>query len=85
MIEIGAGALLLAGFLTPFASATLAVLNASIAFFPIAPTPPATHYVSDSLFVAAIDAGIALLGAGFLSLDARLFGRHRIIIPTSRR
>jgi hypothetical protein len=52
-VGIGAGLLLLAGFLTPFAGATLAILNTSIALFWIAPV----HSAPNSLFVAAVDAG----------------------------
>jgi uncharacterized membrane protein YphA (DoxX/SURF4 family) len=84
-VEIGAGALLLAGFLTPLASAALAIMNSSIAFSWIAPAPAAIHSVTNSLFAAAVEAAIALLGPGWLSIDARLFGRHRIIIPVTRK
>jgi uncharacterized membrane protein YphA (DoxX/SURF4 family) len=80
-VGIGAGSLLLAGFLTPFAGATLAVLNTSIALFWIAPV----HSAPNSLFVAAVDAALAFLGPGFVSIDARLFGRHRVIIPRTRK
>jgi uncharacterized membrane protein YphA (DoxX/SURF4 family) len=85
VVEIGAGALLLAGFLTPFASAALAITSLSIAFSWIAPAPAAINSFSHSLFVAAIEVAITLLGPGWLSIDARLFGRHRIIIPTVRK
>jgi uncharacterized membrane protein YphA (DoxX/SURF4 family) len=85
VVEIGAGALLLAGFLTPFAGAALAITSSGIAFSWIAPAPAAIDSFSYSLFVAAIAAAITLLGPGWLSIDARLFGRHRIIIPTTRK
>jgi uncharacterized membrane protein YphA (DoxX/SURF4 family) len=84
VIEIGAGALLLAGFLTPFASAALAVISSGIAFS-LTPAPAAMSPFSHSLFVAAIEVAITLLGPGWLSIDARLFGRHRIIIPVTRK
>ncbi len=80
-VGVGAGLLLLAGFLTPLASATLAILNTSVALFWIAPV----HSTPNSLFVAAVDAGLAFLGPGFVSIDARLFGRHRVIIPLTRK
>lgn len=39
LVEIGAGALLLAGFLTPFQRAALAITSSSISFSWIAPAP----------------------------------------------
>jgi uncharacterized membrane protein YphA (DoxX/SURF4 family) len=85
VVEIGAGALLLAGFLTPFASAALAITSSSIAFSWITPARAEINPFSHSLFVAAIAAAITLLGPGWLSFDARFFGRHRIIIPATRK
>jgi uncharacterized membrane protein YphA (DoxX/SURF4 family) len=84
-VEIGAGALVLAGFLTPFATAALAIISSSLAFSWLAPALAAIHPFSQSLFVSAIEVAIALLGPGWLSIDARLFGRHRIIIPVTRK
>jgi uncharacterized membrane protein YphA (DoxX/SURF4 family) len=84
-VEIGAGALLLAGFLTPFASAALAVISSGITFSWLTPAPAAIDPYSHSLFVAAVEVAITLLGPGWLSIDAHLFGRHRIIIPVTRK
>lgn len=83
-VELGAGALLFAGLLTPFASAVLAISNLTVALSTIAPLA-AIHRVPNLWFIAAVAAGIALLGPGALSIDARLFGRHRIIIPATRK
>lgn len=80
MIETSGGILLLAGFLTPFVSTTLALVNLSLAFSWVA-HPPDPDFVRNFLFIGAVETGIALLGPGALSIDARLFGRHRIIIP----
>jgi uncharacterized membrane protein YphA (DoxX/SURF4 family) len=85
VVEIVAGALVLAGFLTPFATAALAVISSSIAFSWITPAPAAINPFSHFLFFAAIEVAITLLGPGWLSIDARLFGRHRIIIPVTRK
>jgi uncharacterized membrane protein YphA (DoxX/SURF4 family) len=85
IVEIGAGALVLAGFLTPFATAALAVISSSLAFSWITPAAVAINSFPHCLFVAAIEVAITLLGPGWLSVDARLFGRHRIIIPLTRR
>lgn len=83
-VELGAGGLLFAGLLTPFASALLAILNLTVALSAIAPAA-AIHRVPNFWFIAAVAAGIALVGPGALSIDARLFGRHRIIIPAPRK
>jgi uncharacterized membrane protein YphA (DoxX/SURF4 family) len=85
VVEIGAGALVVAGLLTPLAAAALATISLSVAFSWIMPAPAAVAPFSCSLFVAAIEVAIVLLGPGWLSIDARLFGRHRIIIPVTRK
>jgi uncharacterized membrane protein YphA (DoxX/SURF4 family) len=84
-VEIGAGVLLLAGLLTPFASAALAAISSIVAFSWITAAGVAINPFSHWLFVAAIAVAITLLGPGRLSIDARLFGRHRIIIPVIRK
>ena len=84
-VQIAVGVLLLAGFLTPVASTTLAVISLGIAFSWIAPAARPIQPFCNSLFVAAIAVSITLLGPGWLSIDARLFGRHRIIIPVTRK
>ena len=83
--QIAVGVLLLAGFLTPVASTTLAVISLGIAFSWIAPAAAPIQPSYNSLFVAAIAVSITLLGPGWLSIDARLFGRHRVIIPVVRK
>ena len=84
-VEIGAGALVMAGFLTPLATAALAIISSSIAFSWITPGAAPIHPSCNSLYVAAIAVSITLLGPGWLSIDARLFGRHRVIIPVVRK
>jgi uncharacterized membrane protein YphA (DoxX/SURF4 family) len=84
-VEIGAGALVMAGFLTPLATAALAIISSSIAFSWITPAAAPIQPSCNSLFVAAIAVSITLLGPGWLSIDARLFGRHRVIIPVVRK
>jgi hypothetical protein len=68
------GALLLAGFLTPYAAALIGLAALDLAF-------TQTKWQPVSAFVVSI--AIALLGPGAYSLDARLFGRREIIIPRS--
>jgi uncharacterized membrane protein YphA (DoxX/SURF4 family) len=76
------GALLVAGFLTPVASALIGLGSAGIAFswFPA----PMTNIIDTSLagaFVIVMSIAIAFLGPGAFSVDCRLFGRREIIIP----
>jgi uncharacterized membrane protein YphA (DoxX/SURF4 family) len=68
-----AGALLLAGLWTPIAAAVLALFEISIAFRTAGDPSP-------YLLIAAIAIGLAALGPGSWSIDARLFGRRRISI-----
>jgi uncharacterized membrane protein YphA (DoxX/SURF4 family) len=74
------GLLLLVGFLTRAVALVAAVIgvNTIIAWFPSAPlvTP-----MTAVLFVV-IAIAVICLGPGAYSLDARLFGRREIVIPT---
>ena len=83
LIETGAGILLLGGFLTPFVSTALALVNLGAALSWI-PHALDAYSATDFLFIAAVETAIALLGPGALSVDAHLFGRHRIVIPPPR-
>lgn len=67
------GLLLTFGFLTPLA----AILPGMAVILP----EPVS---STALLAGAIVAGVVLLGPGAFSMDARLFGRRRIIIPPIR-
>jgi hypothetical protein len=79
LLGVASGALLLIGFLTPFAGGLLGLSAAACTWF------QGTANVFDNrlsiLFVAIVGAAIVLLGPGAYSLDARLFGRREIIIP----
>jgi len=67
------GILLLAGLWTPIAGAAAAILELWIGV-PVR-TDPWIH-----LLLAALGAGLAMLGPGAWSVDARLFGRKRLDI-----
>jgi putative oxidoreductase len=72
-LAIGAGILLLAGLWTPFAGALSAVIELWCAFSQ--PGDPLTH-----ILLVTLGAGLALVGPGAWSVDARLFGWKRIDI-----
>ena len=77
VIEALAGLLLCAGLWTPIAGTALAVLALSSVFSPL----------GDRWFfilLAAVGAALAMLGPGAWSIDARLYGRKRLI-PTGPR
>ena len=65
------GALLLAGFWTPFAASLQALLQALLAF-------TGTAFEWTHLIHALIGLSLVMLGPGYWSIDARLYGRKRI-------
>jgi putative oxidoreductase len=69
----GAAALLLVGLWTPVAGVLMACMELCFAFSHVA--DPSMHIV-----LGALGAGLAMLGPGAWSLDARRFGRKRIRI-----
>ena len=77
-----AGALLIAGFLTPVASITLAVVAVGTAAWSLATSAP---LLFDSLRLHGLLAGVAvtlfLIGPGAYSVDARLFGWRELHVP----
>jgi uncharacterized membrane protein YphA (DoxX/SURF4 family) len=72
-IAISVGVLLLAGLWTPIAGVLKAVIELWIVFSP-------GDAVLAHLLRAALGVGLAMLGPGAWSVDARLFGRKRIDI-----
>jgi uncharacterized membrane protein YphA (DoxX/SURF4 family) len=84
LLALGTGGSLLMGFLTPVASALALLSGLGITFLWV-PTPSCNllHGNPLSLNVLVVALACALLGPGAFSLDARLFGRRKIIIPRS--
>jgi uncharacterized membrane protein YphA (DoxX/SURF4 family) len=78
-------ALLLMGFMTPFAGALAAVESAGIALSWLpSPTPNTLGAGVAAVLPVTAAAAIALLGPGAISVDAALFGRREIAIPQPR-
>src|SRR6266436_7754354 len=83
-VMIAVGFLLLIGFLTRFVALVAAVVGVSsvLSWFPRSNVGPLDASMT-AVLSAVISVAVVCLGAGALSLDARLFGRREIIIPTS--
>ena len=84
LLLAAAGILLIIGLITPFAAATVCVIEIVTHSFlnPASCSLPACAL--STVLAAAIGAAIAILGPGGFSVDARLFGLREIIIPTPR-
>ncbi len=84
-VTFAAGAFMLAGLMTPFVAVFVALCGIGIALSLI-PLPGEalfnSHLALINLIVLSV--AIALLGPGAFSLDARMFGRREITIPSSR-
>ena len=78
------GAFLLAGLMTPLVSILVAMSGIAIALAWI-PLPGQNLFDSYLAIINLIvlSVAIALLGPGAFSLDARMFGRREITIPSS--
>ena len=81
-MAIVVGLLLLIGFLTRFAALAAGVIGVSsiLSWLPRSNVGPLETPTIASLS-AVIAAAVICLGAGALSLDARMFGHREIIIP----
>jgi uncharacterized membrane protein YphA (DoxX/SURF4 family) len=81
LLVAASGAALLVGFLTPVASAVVAVVCAAPALLPATLTP--TSLSTDRLaliLTVTIAVAMTCLGPGAFSLDAWLFGRREVLI-----
>ena len=66
--------LLLAGLWTPIAGVAIAVLE-------LWTTMSRTNGMENAVLLATLGAALAVLGPGSYSVDVKLFGRKRILIP----
>lgn len=86
VLTVASGALLLIGYLTPFAGilAGLFCLGSALSWFP-APNLELFEAKLTAALAAVIVVALVCLGPGAFSMDARLFGRREIIIPDASR
>lgn len=84
LLTAASAALLLVGYLTPLASvlAGLFCLGCGFSWFPV-PTLELFEAKLTATLATVIAVALICLGPGAFSLDARLFGRREIIIPSS--
>lgn len=73
-IEPVGGIFLIAGLWTPIVGAIIAIAESGIAFS-LNSSQPDSRLIH--IFLAVLGAGVAMLGPGAWSIDARLFGRKR--------
>jgi putative oxidoreductase len=74
LIEAAGGVFLLAGLWTPVMGTLIALDELWIAFS-LYSSQPDSRWIH--IFLAVLTAGVAMLGPGAWSIDARLFGRKR--------
>jgi uncharacterized membrane protein YphA (DoxX/SURF4 family) len=82
LLAVAIGCLLLIGFLTPVASALVALGGAVSAVSWLNGSPSCYLVQGPAIgFLIIMAISILLLGPGAYSLDSRLFGRREILIP----
>jgi hypothetical protein len=84
LTALAAGGLLPIGFLTPIAGAVAAVsaIGIGLSLLPVC-APTLFDAPTRVVFALTILLAIIVLGPGAVSVDARIFGRREIIIPSA--
>ena len=84
-LTFAGGAFLLIGLMTPFTAVLVAAggVAAVLSWIPL-PVHALSYSYPAILNLIVLSIAIALLGPGAFSLDARMFGRREITIPSSR-
>jgi len=84
-LTFAGGAFLLVGLMTPFMAVLVAAggVAAVFSWIPLPGSALSYSYLA-ILNLIVLSIAIALLGPGAFSLDARMFGRREITIPSSR-
>ena len=80
LLEVVGGVSILLGCLTPLACVSVGLSVAALRLAGVADDSPLGGGLF-LLFLVSITAAVVLLGPGAFSLDARLFGRRKVIIP----
>jgi uncharacterized membrane protein YphA (DoxX/SURF4 family) len=85
VLTFAGGAFLLVGLMTPFMAVLVAAggVAAVLSWIPLPGQALSDSYPA-ILNLIVLSISIALLGPGAFSLDARMFGRREIPIPSSR-
>ena len=83
LLTVAGGVALLLGLLTPVAGVLVgfSALAVTLSWFP-RPTPNLLDAKLSAVLVMVVAAAVVFLGPGAISLDARIFGRREIIIPS---
>jgi uncharacterized membrane protein YphA (DoxX/SURF4 family) len=81
VIVVAGGILLLIGLWTPLAGGLVALAETGQA---LAAYSPAREAALIHAFLAILSVGVAMLGPGAWSIDARLFGRQRFDLDRTR-
>ena len=84
LLAVASGVALLIGYLTPFAGLLAAMISIG-GIFSWFPAPSLDLFAAplSAILATVIMAALVCLGPGAFSLDARLFGRREIIIPST--
>ena len=83
-LTLTAGAFLLAGLMTPFVAGlvTISGIGIALSWIPLPIQDLFNSYLA-IINLIVLSLAIALLGPGAFSLDARMFGRREITIPSN--
>jgi uncharacterized membrane protein YphA (DoxX/SURF4 family) len=84
-LTFASGAFLLAGLMTPLVAVLVAAggIGLALSWIPL-PGQDLFDSYPEIVNLIVLSIAIALLGPGAFSLDARMFGRREITIPSSR-
>lgn len=85
VLEAAGGVSMMLGCLTPLACVLVGLCGAALRLAGAPQGVLPIDGVPSLLFASSITSAVLLLGPGAFSLDARLFGRRKVIIPQASR